>query len=139
MARDIYHLHVRRALEKDGWVITHDPYVLKRVGKRSREVDLGAEKFIAAERGAEKIALEVKSFLGSSFVYEFNAAFGQYSIYKFFLQQKEPERNLFLAVPEIIFEKEFSSPDIEEICREFGVLICVFNVENEIVVKWIGR
>ncbi len=89
MARDIYHYPVRRALEKDGWQITHDPFVLKRTGKRSREVDLGAEKFIAAERGTERIAVEVKSFVGSSFVYEFNTAFGQYAIYKFFLSQKE--------------------------------------------------
>ena len=139
IARDIYHVHVRRALEKDGWIITHDPYILKRAGKRSREVDLGAEKFIAAERGTEKIALEVKSFLGSSFVYEFNMAFGQYSIYKFFLHQKEPDRKLFLAVPEIIFEKEFSSSDIVEICREFDVQLLVFDIDNKTVVRWIGR
>jgi hypothetical protein len=139
MAKDIYHLLVRNALEKDGWLITHDPYVLKRLGKRSREVDLGAEKFIAAERGKEKIAIEVKSFLGSSFVYEFNTAFGQYSIYKFFLHQTEPDRNLFLAIPKFIFEKEFSVPDITEICNEFKIQILVFDVDNEMIVKWIGR
>lgn len=139
MAKDIYHFLVRQALEKDGWLITHDPYVLRRVGKRSREVDLGAEKFIAAERGMERIAVEVKSFVGSSFVYEFNAAFGQYAIYKFFLNQKEPERKLFLAVPEMVFEKEFAAPDIVEICLEFEVQLFVFNTDNATIVKWIGK
>ncbi len=26
MAKDFYHENVRKALEKDGWRITHDPY-----------------------------------------------------------------------------------------------------------------
>lgn len=61
-ARDIFHDAVRTALEKDGWVITADPLILV-VGIRSVFVDLGAEKLIAAERGTEKIAVEIKSFL----------------------------------------------------------------------------
>jgi XisH protein len=28
-AQDIYHEHVKNALEKDGWTITHDPLKLK--------------------------------------------------------------------------------------------------------------
>ncbi len=27
-AKDIYHAHVRKALEGDGWTITHDPLTL---------------------------------------------------------------------------------------------------------------
>ncbi len=59
MAKDIYHIIVRIALEKDGWTITNDPYLIPRNNKRPYEVDLGAEKFIAAEKGMEKIAVEV--------------------------------------------------------------------------------
>lgn len=29
MAKDIYHEAVREALIKDGWTITHDPFILK--------------------------------------------------------------------------------------------------------------
>ncbi|MEH2146813.1 element excision factor XisH family protein [Nostoc sp.] len=29
MAKDLYHEQVKRALEKDGWQITHDPYELR--------------------------------------------------------------------------------------------------------------
>ena len=64
-AKDLFHATVRKALEKDGWVITADPLVLT-IGLRSVFIDLGAEKLIAAERGAEKIAVEVKSFIGAS-------------------------------------------------------------------------
>ncbi len=39
-ARDFYHETVRKALEADGWVITHDPY-FPRLGKRKGYIDLG--------------------------------------------------------------------------------------------------
>ena len=63
-AKDLYHDTVCTALIKDGWTITHDPLILK-IGGRSVFVDLGTQKLIAAERGSEKIAVEIKSFLGS--------------------------------------------------------------------------
>ena len=63
--RDNYHNTVRRALEADGWIITHDSLSLK-FGDRNAFVDLGAEGPLAAEKSGRKIAVEVKSFLGSS-------------------------------------------------------------------------
>lgn len=42
-ARDTYHDAVRNALVKDGWTITHDPFVLK-WGERDFFVDLAAER-----------------------------------------------------------------------------------------------
>jgi len=41
---DIHHKTVRNALEKDGWVITHDPFLLQ-IGKKRLFADLGAEIF----------------------------------------------------------------------------------------------
>lgn len=64
-AKDKYHDHVRRALEKDGWTITHDPYFLKLEGV-TYPVDLGAEKMIAAQKENKKILVEVKSFIAES-------------------------------------------------------------------------
>ena len=66
MAKDIYHTIVKEALIKDGWEITDDPYFIQRSNKKPYEVDLGGEKIIAAERGVEKIAVEIKSFIGQS-------------------------------------------------------------------------
>jgi hypothetical protein len=34
------------------------------------EIDLGAEKLMSAERGSEKIVVEVKSFLNRSLTYD---------------------------------------------------------------------
>lgn len=61
--KDRFHQTVRRALEKDGWTITHDPLGLK-IGNLRLKADLGAEKTIAAQKDNKKIAVEVKSFLG---------------------------------------------------------------------------
>lgn len=61
-ARDIYHDQVRTALEKDGWAVTHDPFRLKWRDKKMY-IDLGAERLLAAEKGTQKIAVEVKSFV----------------------------------------------------------------------------
>ena len=57
MAKDKFHEIFREALEKDGWTITHDPFRLK-FGTRKIEIDIGAEKLIAAERGTEKIVAD---------------------------------------------------------------------------------
>lgn len=79
-ARDKYHEHFKAALENDGWEVTHDPYKLFLVdefGKKSKyEIDLGAEKLIAANKGSDKIAIELKTFGGSSTIYEFHLALG---------------------------------------------------------------
>jgi hypothetical protein len=45
-AKDIYHEDVRRALIKDAWTITDDPFRL-RWGKKDYYVDIGAERVIA--------------------------------------------------------------------------------------------
>ena len=61
MARDIFHETFKKALEKEGWTITHDPYYLNdKIKNIKYEIDLGAEKLLAAERDAEKIAVEIK-------------------------------------------------------------------------------
>lgn len=74
-ARDLYHETVKTALVKDGWVITDDPLQLK-IGTRNAAIDLGAEKLIAAERNSTKIAVEIKSFIGASFMSDLEKAWG---------------------------------------------------------------
>jgi hypothetical protein len=58
--------------------VTHDPLQIK-VGGVDMEIDLGAERLLAAERGGEKIAVEVKRFLASaSAISEFHTALRQF-------------------------------------------------------------
>jgi XisH protein len=139
MAKDIYHEIVKKALIKDGWTITQDPYLIPRINKKPYEVDLGAEKFIAASKGAEKIAVEIKSFINSSMTYDFHTAFGQYNVYRFFMEQKEADRKLFLAIPEEAYNNFFTDLDIEAICIHFNVEIIVFDVTKIEIATWIKR
>src|SRR5437016_626979 len=96
-AKDIYHDSVKNALIKDGWTITHDPYVLI-FGQKNVFVDLGAQRVLAAERGEEKIAVEIKSFQGASDIHDLELALGQYVFYRSLVGRFEAQRRLFLAV-----------------------------------------
>jgi hypothetical protein len=77
--RDKFHDAVRHALEKEGWIITHDPLPLK-IGNLKLEVDLGAEKLIGAQKDNQKIAVEVKSFLKTSKSQSFIMRLGSFPI-----------------------------------------------------------
>lgn len=76
MAKDKYHNLVKQALIDDGWTITDDPLEVSSLISNF-EIDLGAERIIGAEKGAEKIAIEIKSFISKSFLHEFFRAVGQ--------------------------------------------------------------
>ncbi|GAK52403.1 FdxN element excision controlling factor protein [Candidatus Moduliflexus flocculans] len=78
-AKDKYHQHIKNALIKDGWTITHDPYMID-YEEITVYADLGAERLIAAERGVEKIVVEIKSFLKRSLVQDLKEALGQYEL-----------------------------------------------------------
>lgn len=93
-AKDIYHDQVRKALEKDGWAITHDPLALP-WGRISVQIDLGAERLIAAEKGARKIAVEIKSFLSHSRVDDLEDALGQLWLYRYLLESTSLNANYF--------------------------------------------
>ena len=106
---DVYHEPVKRALLKDGWAITDDPYVLAYKGLRLY-ADLGAEKPLAAEKLERKIVVEIKVFGTPSPVTELERAIGQYSIYRTVLTRISPERELFLAIAQDIYEDFFRQP-----------------------------
>ncbi|MCB0593258.1 MAG: XisH family protein [Lewinellaceae bacterium] len=136
MARDFYHNQVREALETDGWKITHDPYEMT-VDTVGYEIDLGAEPLIAAEKGGEKIAVEIKSFIGPSTITEFHRAVGQFNDYFVAMETVEPERVLYLAVPENIYRNFFQKPVIQRSIARIGGKIIVYDPAQQKIVSWI--
>lgn len=136
MAKDKYHMLVRNLLEADGWQITHDPYFLM-LGKRRGFIDLGAERILlGAERQGEKIAIEVKSFLGLSDVDQFEDALGQYLLYKPALQEKEPERTLYLALPISFYNSLFDDSYFQKIAQLYDLKMLIFDEKSEIISEW---
>ncbi len=62
----------------------------------------------AAEKAGQKIAVEIKNFPGLSLIPEFHKALGQYINYRTALNDEDPERALFLAVPLETYQNFFS-------------------------------
>ncbi len=134
-ARDFYHDAVRNALIKDGWTITDDPYPLK-LGQKDLFIDLGAEKILAAEKGSDKIAVEIKSFVGRSVINDAENALGQYLIYRNLLMKKESDRILFMAIDRETLIDTFSDELRELLTKDFEVRLLVFDKDKEEIVEW---
>ncbi|MCT7952217.1 XisH family protein [Ancylothrix sp. C2] len=131
MAKDRFHQVVKMALTKDGWNITHDPLKIK-VGGVEMEIDLGAERLLAAERGDEKIAVEIKSFLASaSAISEFHTALGEFINYRAALRREEPERILYLAIPDLIYNSFFHLDFPASVLQENSVKLIIYDIEVE--------
>ncbi|NEU72768.1 fatty-acid oxidation protein subunit alpha [Hassallia byssoidea VB512170] len=131
----IFHETVKQALQKENWVVTDDPLKLK-FGNINFQIDLGAERVLAAERAGEKIAVEIKSFLNPSAITDFYAALGQFLSYRLAIEAIEPDRFLYMAVPldtyQTFFQYEFTQTAIER----YEVLLIVYDPANEVIVQW---
>lgn len=135
-AKDVFHDVVKTALQKDGWVITDDPLTLRVDAFTDLFIDLGAQKLLAAEREGQKIAVEIKTFLGQSAVTDFHMAMGQFTNYRYALADSEPERVLYLAVPLNAYNEFFTRPFIQSVIQRGQVGLIVYDVENEEIVRW---
>jgi hypothetical protein len=134
-AKDNFHKFVRTALEKDGWTITHDPLSVK-VDDLDFYVDLGAERVLAAQKAGQKIAVEIKSFLGASEVSAFYVALGQTLTYRLALRKKFPDRVLYLAISQDIYQDFFAISFIQEVIIEHQLKLLIFNPIKEEIVLW---
>jgi hypothetical protein len=136
-AKDIFHELVKLALINENWQITHDPYKII-MGRRRGYIDLGAEReIIAAEKANQKIAIEIKSFVGNSDLDDFEDALGQFLLYWKALKINDPERVLYLAVPVGFYERFFDDTFFMDVARSFDVKMLVFNEIEPEIKQWI--
>ena len=135
MARDRFHYAVRNALEKEGWTITADSYQIT-VGEVDFEIDLAAE-ILVAERANEKIAVEIKSFIGRSNVSEFHTALGQFINYQVALEEVDPQRKLYLAIPGSIYKSFFQRRFTRSMVERFQISLLIYNEIQEVIIQWL--
>ena len=128
--------HVVDALVRDGWAITHDPLTI-RIGTKDVFVDLGAERFVAAEKSGRKIAVEIKSFIGSSEVRELEVTLGQLLLYGDALARKDPERTLYVAVRAQVYRDVFQDSMGAMVLENGRLRLLVFDPDRREVVRWI--
>jgi len=136
--KDLFHEAVKRGLEKDGWVITHDPFTIQISETIRLKIDLGAETTIAAQRDQQKIAVEVKNFITDSEISEFHTALGQYLNYLQALEEKEPDRVLYLAVPSDTYNTFFQIPFIQNSLRRYAMNLLIYDPTQEEIKTWIN-
>ena len=136
-ARNIHHSAVLQALQADGWTVTHDPLLIP-YGDRRLFVDVGAERTtIGAERGSERIAVEIASFLADSPVRDLQEAVGQFVVYRALLSKTEPDRSLYLAVTPRVFDSVLSEPVGQLVVAELRLRVLVFDPQQKKVIRWI--
>lgn len=135
MAKDLHYNVVKKALINKGWTVIHDPYPLE-IGSVRMLIDLGAERIIAAERGNEKIAVEIQFFTDDSLISMFYKVVGQYDNYQIALEDEEPNRILFLAVPESVYDSFFQEPFVQKVIFKRQIKIIVYQPDNENSIVW---
>ena len=133
--KDLYHDVVTRALQKLGWHITHEPFVLPWM-RGELQVDIGAEQPDLPSRTV--IAIEVKNFTGANDVAELQRAIGQYLLYYTLLEEVDPERKLYLAIPFWAYDSFFlRNPASDRLIANSKLRLVIFDVSREEVVEWI--
>jgi XisH protein len=136
MAKDRFHQVVRTALEKEGWQIIADFYEIS-VDDIDFEIDLAAEKLLIATKENKKIAVEIKSFIGSSNTSDFHTALGQFLNYRDALAIVDPERQLYLAVRSNVHDTFFQRRFVIAAIQRYDLKLVVYDVIQEVIVKWL--
>ena len=94
-------------------------------------------RHVCAERGSEKIAVEIQSFLSPSPVHDLQEAVGQYQVYRSVLGEIAPERQLYLAVPRRVHEGLLTERFGQLILQSLHLCLIVFNEQQERILMWI--
>ncbi len=80
----------------------------------------------------------MKSFISNSAISEFHKALGQFINYKTVLIQKEPERELYLAVPQTTYEYFFKLDLIQLVIKNKSIKLIIYHPGRETIEQWIN-
>jgi len=91
---------------------------------------------VAAEKAGKRIAVEVKSFLGASQMRDLELALGQFLLYRSILEEQEPKRVLFLAIPDEPAEI-LDEPTGQLLIAKHLIQAIIFDPHKEEILRWI--
>lgn len=136
--RDDFHYPVRRALEKEGWAITHDPVILTFRDLRLK-ADLSAERYLAAEKQGRNVVIEVKDFDTTAMSSELQKMIGQLQIYEWAIEEQASDHVLFLAISEKVYDKyvQDKTTAFHAIVERKRINLIVFDEVKEVITQWI--
>ena len=69
-------------------------------------------------------------------VSEFHTALGQFLNYQLVLEDNDPERLLYLAIPADAYREFFSMDITQRIIQRHRVRLLVFRPEQEVIAEW---
>lgn len=72
----------------------------------------------------------------TSELYEFHLAVGQYINYRYALEDREPERILYLAVPLEIYDDFFTMPFVQKVIEGSQINLLIYDVQREEISLW---
>ncbi|MFN0200180.1 MAG: element excision factor XisH family protein [Bacteroidia bacterium] len=137
--KDLYPEIVKVALEKEGWIVAETPYCMERIFFSEFLKADGCEdknNWLRAEKGGEKITVEVNSFLGHSIMLDYHSALGQMLMYQICMKTHEPDRKLWLAIPEHIYFSMEREDFYQQTFTKHHISFLVFDIDNESIVLW---
>lgn len=126
-----------RALEKDGWSVTHQPFAI-RIDKTRGGYVFADLRLQNQQSGQSAIVVEVKCF-GSTrtFLDEFYQAIGQYTVYRNALALNNIQSTVYLAIPDAVYRTLFQQTLIATVLRDIHVNIVVVDLKKEEITQWI--
>lgn len=134
--KDVFHEVVKKALQKEGWKITHDPLTLD-ISGQELSIDLGAEKFSDISQESQKIAVSVKSFVRSTSLLKYQLALVKFLNDREILKRVEGDRSLYLAVPMQNYRRFLHEESLRNSLNEAQVKTIVFAPIEGKIDRWI--
>ncbi|MBD2382068.1 element excision factor XisH family protein [Trichormus variabilis] len=79
---------------------------------------------------------EIKSFISSSLMKDFQNALGQYILYRDILQLADKNYEIYLAIRDTIFDTFFQRKSVQAVVELHQIKLIVFNNEREEITLW---
>lgn len=134
--KDVFHDLVKKALDKEGWKITHDPIGFKVAGEEV-SIDLGAEKVSDISKETLTIAVVVKSFVISTSLLKYQLTLVKFLNDRELLKRVDGDRRLYLAVPLQNYRRFLHEESLRNSLNEAQVKTIVFNPIEGKIERWI--
>ncbi|MBW4465742.1 MAG: XisH protein [Pegethrix bostrychoides GSE-TBD4-15B] len=99
--------------------------------------DIAAEKTLAAEKRGRRIIVEVKSFLGRSFIQDLEKAVGQYLIYRDILEETDLDFTIYMGFTRGVWKSNFQRKLAQMIIQRHRLKLLIIDSQKEEVEQWI--
>lgn len=126
---------VIRALQKAGWIVTHQPLQIRISRDEAVYADL---RLVNPENTSTIIVVEVKCFSSTrSLLDEFYHAIGQYIVYRNALALGGYNIPIYLSVPDDVYNTFFQRRMVQSSISDVKIRIVTINLQREEIVRWI--